>query len=75
MSPRFSKKLRLKTGQNGDNTEPAMTETRLDWDKTENKVDRNESKRRQRTGTGHNGDQIGTIMGQNQDFRTKTGQK
>ena len=45
--------IRLKTGQNGDNTEPAMTETRPDWDKTENKVDRKESKLGQRTGTGH----------------------
>ena len=46
-------KLRVKRGQNGDNTEPAMTKTRPDWDKTENKVDRNESKLGQRTGTGH----------------------
>ena len=47
-------KLRLKRGHNEDNTEPAMTETRPDWDKTENKVNRNKSKPGQRTGTGHN---------------------
>ena len=45
-------KLRLKRGQNGDNNEPAMTETRPDWDKIENKVDRKESKMGQRTGWG-----------------------
>ena len=46
-------KLMLKRGQNGDNTELAMTKTRPDWDKTENKVDRNESKTGQRTEWGH----------------------
>ena len=45
-------KERLKRGQNGDNTEPAMTETGQDWDKIENKVDRKESKMGQRTGWG-----------------------
>ena len=52
-----------------------MTETRLDWDKIENKVDRKESKLGQRTGTGHKWDQTRTKAGQNQDFRTKTRQK
>ena len=53
-------KLMLKRGQNGDNTEPAMTKTRPDWDKTENKVDRNESKRDR----GQNGDTSETKLGQ-----------
>ena len=45
-------KLRLKRGQNGDKTEPAITETRSNWDKIENKVDRKESKTGQGTGWG-----------------------
>ena len=53
LSPRFLRNLRLKTGQNGDKTEPAITETRPDGDETENKVDRKELKTGQRTGMGH----------------------
>ena len=58
-------KLRLKRGQNGDNNEPEMTETRPDWDKIENKVDRKESKTEQKTEWGHKRDPTGTIVGQN----------
>ena len=52
-----------------------MTESGPDWDKIENKVDRKESKTGQRTEWGHKRDPIGTIVGQNEDIRTKTRQK